>query len=76
MEISKARREGNAIVITIPLTSGVAEGEEFYMQRSDNGTILLVPKIHDYFADARNGEYRQPLEWGDIYAPQGREEVE
>ena len=76
MEISKARREGNAIVITIPLTSGVAEGEEFYMQRSDNGTILLVPKIHDYFAGAKNSEFREPLEWGDIYTPQGREEVE
>lgn len=50
--------------------------EVFYMQRSNNGTILLVPKIHDYFAVAKNGEYRQLLEWGDIYAPQGREEVE
>lgn len=76
METSRARREGNSIIITIPASLGVADGEEFYIQRSDNGTILLVPKIHDYFAGAKNGEYRQLLEWGDIYAPQGREEVE
>ena len=50
--------------------------EVFYMQRSNNGTILLVPKIHDYFAGAKNSEFREPLEWGDIYTPQGREEVE
>lgn len=76
MEVSKVRREGKDIIITIPATLGVAEGEEFYIHRNDNGTILLVPKIHDYFAGAKNGEYRQPLEWGDIYAPQGREEIE
>lgn len=76
MEVSKARREGKSIIITIPEKLGVVEGEEFYMQRNDNGTILLVPKIHDYFAGAKNSEFREPLEWGDIYTPQGREEVE
>ena len=30
--------------------------EVFYMQRSNNGTILLVPKIHDYFTGAKNGD--------------------
>lgn len=76
MEISKTRRQGNSIIITIPAALGVVEGEEFYLQRSDNGTILLVPKIRDYFTDAKEGEFRQPLVWEDLYVPQGTEEVE
>lgn len=76
MEISKTRRQGNSVVITIPAALGVAEGEEFYLQRSENGIILLVPKIHDYFADAKEGEFRQPMEWENLYTPQGREGVE
>lgn len=75
MELSKTRRLGNSIIIPIPAALGVAEGEEFYLQRSDNGILLLVPKISDYFADAREGAFRQPLEWENIYTPQGREEV-
>jgi antitoxin component of MazEF toxin-antitoxin module len=76
MEISKARRQGNSVIITIPAGLGVAEGEEFYLQRSDNGTILLIPKIRDYFIDAKEGEFTQPLEWENIFTAQGREEIE
>lgn len=76
MEISKTRRQGNSVIITIPASLGVTEGEEFYVKRSDNGAILLIPKIRDYFADANEGEFSQPLEWETIWTPQGREEVE
>lgn len=76
MEISKTRRQGNSVIITIPVGLGVAEGEEFYLQRRYNGTILLIPKIRDYFVDAEEGEFKQPLEWGNIFTTQGREELE
>lgn len=76
MELSKTRRQGNSIIIPIPAALGVAEGEEFYLRRSDNGVLLLIPKIPDYFADVKEGAFRQPLEWGNIYTPMGREEVE
>lgn len=76
MELSKTRRQENSIVITIPAALGVAEGEEFYLQRSDNGVLVLIPKTPDYFSDAKEGVFRQPLEWENIYTPQGREEVE
>ena len=76
MKISKTKKEGDSVIITIPAELGVAEGEEFYLQRSNNGTILLVPKIRDYFEDALEGEFRQRLEWENLYTMQGREEVE
>ena len=63
MEIIKTRKQGNSVIITIPASLGVAEGEEFYLQRSDNGIISLVPKIRDYyFADVKVDEFKQPME--------------
>ena len=76
MEIIKTRKQGNSVIITIPASLGVAEGEEFYLQRSDNGIITLVPKIRDYFKNAKENEYRQPLEWDELYIPQDREDIE
>lgn len=63
VKLSKTRKQGNAIVITIPEELQVSEGEEFYFKRGDNGTILLIPKMRDYFVDAKEGEFKQPLEW-------------
>ena len=74
MEIIKTRKQGNSVIITIPASLGVAEGEEFYLQRSDNGIISLVPKIRDYFENAKENEFSQPLEWDELYIPQSREE--
>lgn len=76
METIKTRKQGNSIVITIPASLGVAAGEEFYFHQSGNGIIYLVPKIRDYFADVKFDEFRQPLEWDELYIPQGREEIE
>lgn len=76
METSKTVKQGDSLVIVIPQSLEVAEGEEFYFFRSDNGIITLVPKIHDYFEAAKEGDYRQPLEWEDVYVPQGKETIE
>ena len=76
MEIIKTRKQGNSVIITIPASFGVAEGEEFHLQRSDNSIISLVPKIRDYFESAKENEFRQSLEWDELFIPQGREEIE
>lgn len=76
METSKTMKQGDSLVITIPQSLEVAEGEEFYFLRSDNGIITLVPKIRDYFEGAKDGEYTQQLEWEDVYVPQGKETIE
>lgn len=66
MEIIKIRKQGNSVIITIPASLGVAEGEEFYLQKSYNGIISLVPKIRDYFEIAKENEFSQPLEWDEL----------
>ena len=76
METSKTVKQGDSLVIVIPQSLGVAEGEEFYLLQSDSRIITLVPKIRDYFEEAIDGEYRQPLEWEDEYFPSGREKIE
>lgn len=76
METSKTVKQGDSLVIVIPQSLGVAEGEEFYLLQSDSRIITLVPKIRDYFEDAKDGEYTQHLEWEDIYIPQGKETIE
>lgn len=72
---SKKIRQGNAIVVKIPEVLASAGNKKFYLHRSD-GEVLLVPKIRDYFEEAIDGEYRQPLEWEDEYFPSGREKIE
>ena len=73
---SKAIRHGNTTVVKIPEALAVAGNKKFYLHRSDDGEVLLVPKIRDYFEDAKDGEYTQHLEWEDIYIPQGKETIE
>ena len=52
------------------------EGAEYFVKKQEDGTILFVPKIDDYFEMASEGEFAQPLEWKNIYFPTEREEVE
>lgn len=73
---SRTRRQGNIIIVKIPEVSAVSGRKKYYLHRNDEGTILLVPKIRDYFKDAKEGEYAQQLEWEDIYVPFGREKIE
>ncbi|MGH2143816.1 type II toxin-antitoxin system PemI/MazE family antitoxin, partial [Enterococcus faecalis] len=49
MTSTKTRKQGNSLVITIPATLGVKEGEEFVILRKNNGSIALIPKVEDFF---------------------------
>lgn len=60
MTTIKARKQGNSIMITIPSSFGIKEGEEFFFIKKDNGAIIMIPKIEDPFKNARDGEYYTP----------------
>lgn len=68
MSTIKARKQGNSIMITIPSTLDVKEGEEFFVIKKDNGAITLIPKVEDHFEDVEDDEYYMPEE-GVGYTP-------
>jgi antitoxin component of MazEF toxin-antitoxin module len=68
----KTRKQGNSLVITIPANLGLKEGEEFLIIRKENGTVVLIPKVEDFFDSAEEGEFSLP-ELAINYAPQGDE---
>lgn len=57
MEKVKARKQGNAIMVTLSKKFKVTEGQEFYTTKEDDGTIALIPKVEDYFKNAKQGQY-------------------
>ncbi|MFL2105619.1 type II toxin-antitoxin system PemI/MazE family antitoxin [Desemzia sp. FAM 23991] len=60
MTTIKARKQGNSIMITIPSSFGIKEGEEFFFIKKDNGAITMIPKIEDPFKNAQDGEFYVP----------------
>lgn len=60
MSTIKARKQGNSIMVTIPSSFGVKEGEEFFFIKKDNGTIVMIPKIENPFEVAEDGEFYTP----------------
>lgn len=46
---TKARKQGNALMVTLPAALEIDEGSEFLVHKQDNGTILLVLTIDNYF---------------------------
>ncbi|MGJ8730960.1 type II toxin-antitoxin system PemI/MazE family antitoxin [Listeria aquatica] len=73
MRTVKARKQGNAIMVTIPSTLEVAMGEEFYVLQKKNGTLLFIPKVQNHFDQTEEGEFDTPdLNWA-YEEPKGRE---
>ena len=70
------QKQGDSFIIELPSALGLKEGAEYFVEKHNDGIILLVPKIDDYFEMASEGEFAQPLEWKNIYTPTEREEVE
>jgi len=67
MEIKrKIVKQGNSFMINIPADFNVGEDEEYSLIKKDNGTIMLIPEIENYFKNAESGEFYEPLEWEDI----------
>jgi len=57
MDKVKTRKQGNAVMVTLAKKFNVSEGQEFYITQEKDGTISLIPKIEDYFADVKKGEF-------------------
>jgi len=49
MDKVKARKQGNAVMVTLAKKFNITEGQEFYIAKEEDGTISLIPKIQDYF---------------------------
>ena len=60
MTTIKARKQGNSIMVTIPSSFGVKEGEEFFFIKKDNGAITMIPKIENPFENTKEGEFYTP----------------
>lgn len=74
MLITKSRLQGSSIVVTLPSNNGnkPSANQEYIVVYSDDGTILLVPKIEDPFSGGEEAEYYETDEWADL-SPEGRE---
>ncbi|MBD9836216.1 type II toxin-antitoxin system PemI/MazE family antitoxin [Enterococcus faecalis] len=74
MLITKSRLQGSSIVVTLPSNNGnkPSANQEYIVVYSDDGTILLVPKIEDPFSGGEEAEYCETDEWADL-SPEGRE---
>ena len=46
---TRARKQRNAVVITLGSKFNINEGQEFYVLKEDDGCISLIPKIEDFF---------------------------
>lgn len=62
MVVIRAIKIEDSIMIKLPSTLGVKEGEEFFFIKKDNGSITLIPKVEDHFADVHDEEYYMPEE--------------
>lgn len=52
----KSEKQGNTIIIAVPDSLGVKEGEEFFVAKKSNGIITLVPKLEDPFEYVESGK--------------------
>jgi hypothetical protein len=68
MLITKSRLQGNSVVVTLPADHGKkpAENQEYVVVYSEDGTIILVPKIEDPFSGGKVAEYYEKDEWKDL----------
>ncbi|MEO1769689.1 type II toxin-antitoxin system PemI/MazE family antitoxin [Candidatus Enterococcus ferrettii] len=57
METVKTRKQGNAVMVTIASQFNVPAGTTYYITKEKDGTILLIPKVEDYFANASAGQF-------------------
>jgi antitoxin component of MazEF toxin-antitoxin module len=72
----KARRQGNATVVTIPASIKVPKGAEYYIYLNDDQSLTLIPKIANFYETAERQRGDLPFE--DLFAESGiggREEL-
>jgi hypothetical protein len=75
MSVVKARKQGNAVVLTVPATIKVEVNSEFYAIKNEDGGITYSPKIASIYDEDKYGQlglYSED-EWGQEQELQGRE---
>ncbi|OTP25067.1 hypothetical protein A5823_002823 [Enterococcus faecalis] len=75
MDITKARKQGNSLMIVLNKKLGVEEGQEFYVIQEKNGVIELIPKMKDIYQNVIEGAYAHDEleELARVYQPLGSE---
>lgn len=58
---SNARKQRNAVVITIPAHFNIEVGQKFYIIKEDE-TIRLIPETEDFFMKIDELDLQQELE--------------
>lgn len=68
MLITKTRKQGNSLVVTLPAAADnkLESNQEYYVSYSKDGAIILTPKIEDPFLIAEPGEYYEADVWRDM----------
>lgn len=72
METVKARKQGNSLMVTLASRFGIKEGQEFYIFKDEDDTLMLVPKIEE---NVKPGEFNDDEldELARSYVPRGEE---
>lgn len=74
MDTVKARKQGNAIMVTLSSKLEVEAGQEFYYYKDSKGIISLIPKVEDYFLNVKVGEFVDEEDRiAENYSPKGQE---
>lgn len=58
---SNARKQRNAVVITIPSKFGIEAGQKFYIIKEDE-SLRLIPETEDFFSQIDELNLSQELE--------------
>ena len=70
MLTTRSRKNGNSIVVTLPIFNGVKQepDKEYIVVYGEDDTITLIPKLEDPFAHVENGAYYQEDVWEEMPA--------
>ncbi len=74
---TKTRKQGRSIVVTLPSDKGtkIDPDKEYLVSSDPDGTVILVPKIDDPFANVEEGAFYEPDVWEDM-KPAGHEVID
>lgn len=70
MLTTRSRKNGNSIVVTLPISKGIKQeaDKEYIVVYGEDETITLIPKLEDPFAQAETGAYYQEDVWEEMPA--------
>lgn len=59
MESVKVKKVNDEVVIELPKSFKVRDGQEYYLFEDEGESLTLLPKIEDYFLNAQPGEFAE-----------------